>query len=997
MNNKYWKICTCNTRGINNQDKQDDIIEWHTNQQRTITSITETRTNTITNRYLKNHYKEVTIYATTDPNDINGSGTAIIINKELNAHVQEIRDLPGRAIILILKFKKKINIAITSIYNKANKDRIISRQIIDHLKKLDHIEHQIIMGDLNENQTKKGPITKYLANKDLINTAKLQDKDTHITWQSGNKTSTIDYIWMSHSLASKVTQFAIQNPEEWFNTDHQALEATIDIKDLEYNQHKPRKKYRKIFNIRNTDSKNWKKWKESLLWALKNNTKNNSHNRDLNKQWSQIRNAVVKADKKHFGLKKIPKEQTAHSRRECEEYKAKKILSKIIREQNHLTTAGLINRLGKTHSLEANQLLQASTTDKIPLAKTIRKAIRKARLVEAAIHRTRAIEQAIQERANAFNNNKRRTINATMERSQNNIEIDHIITNNEISTEATEVKALVDATMNQWTRKRITTIPEQETWHTQYQPIPANYFQDLMDPTTDEEFDEAVKSLPINKSPGPARIPNEMWKKAPALLRNELKALIDNCIIQHNIPTEWTQAIVILIPKKETWGGNLQNTRPITLIETGRKLLTRILTNRISKTCTKYNILKGDNFSVLKDTSTAIPIQIINFAIEHATTNKKTLWLVTQDMKKAYDSVGTSQLTAAMKRINIHSGYIDLINNIQKGRHNTVQTFFGQTDGYQVQDGLDQGEVNAPIHWRIFYDPLLTAIKRRSKRLGYPIKTKWENHPSTNKDQTIISHISSCAFVDDTIWCSSSRTKMQQILDLASEFYRINDIEINTDKSAIIVINPKTKPKPVTIQGRPVIPLRDGESTRYLGIYLSTEGINKPTIKKVEEELIYITNKIKTKAITDKQAHYLIHNVLFPIIEYRTQASYLTQEKCEEWDRHIRGAFKRKARLPSNIPTNALQHPHLYNIKKINTLQAESKITNITIKLNTTGTPKQLLIQQILECQLAEWLPDNPLSSPRTTLAKRNPQLIAGISHLLNNLGLRIDIPDYPL
>ena len=146
-----------------------------------------------------------------------------------------------------------------------------------------------------------------------------------------------------------------------------------------------------------------------------------------------------------------------------------------------------------------------------------------------------------------------------------------------------------------------------------------------MDPTTEEEFDEALKSLPINKSPGPSRIPNEMWKKAPALLRKELKALIDNCIAQHNIPTEWTQATVILIPKKETWSGNLYNTRPITLIETGRKLLTRILTNRISKTCTKHNILKSDNFSVLKDTSIAIPIQIINFAIEHATTNKKTL------------------------------------------------------------------------------------------------------------------------------------------------------------------------------------------------------------------------------------------------------------------------------------------------------------------------------------------------------------------------------------
>src|SRR5436305_12395872 len=94
-------------------------------------------------------------------------------------------------------------------------------------------------------------------------------------------------------------------------------------------------------------------------------------------------------------------------------------------------------------------------------------------------------------------------------------------------------------------------------------------------------------------------------------------------------------------------------------------------------------------------------------------------------MKKAYDSVSTSQLVRSLEHINMHPKYIQLIKNIQIGRHNTVNTFFGQTEGYTVHDGLDQGEVNAPIHWQIFYDPLLAEIKRRSKKLGYTIKTKW--------------------------------------------------------------------------------------------------------------------------------------------------------------------------------------------------------------------------------------------------------------------------------
>jgi hypothetical protein len=165
-----------------------------------------------------------------------------------------------------------------------------------------------------------------------------------------------------------------------------------------------------------------------------------------------------------------------------------------------------------------------------------------------------------------------------------------------------------------------------------------------MDLITSKEFDKAIQILLTNKSPGPSKIPNEMWKKAPSLIKKMLHNLLNECIDQQDTPTDWKRSTIILIPKKETWGGNLKNTRPITLIETGRKLLTRILTSRISKTCSEYDILKGDNFSVLKNMSISAPIQIINFAIEHATKNKKELWLVMQDMKKAYNLVGTNQL-----------------------------------------------------------------------------------------------------------------------------------------------------------------------------------------------------------------------------------------------------------------------------------------------------------------------------------------------------------------
>src|SRR4051812_40955603 len=108
--------------------------------------------NTTTNKFLKNQYKEVLIYIITNSNNTNRLGTTIILNKNLSLYIYKIIELPECAIIIILKFKNRIEITATSIYNKFNKDKRISREIIDYLKKYSYIKYQIIMGNLNENQ-----------------------------------------------------------------------------------------------------------------------------------------------------------------------------------------------------------------------------------------------------------------------------------------------------------------------------------------------------------------------------------------------------------------------------------------------------------------------------------------------------------------------------------------------------------------------------------------------------------------------------------------------------------------------------------------------------------------------------------------------------------------------------------------------------------------------------------------------------------------------------
>ena len=87
----------------------------------------------------------------------------------------------------------------------------------------------------------------------------------------------------------------------------------------------------------------------------------------------------------------------------------------------------------------------------------------------------------------------------------------------------------------------------------------------------------------------------------------------------------------------------------------------------------------------------------LNNFIEDATCNGKELWLLSQDMSKAYDSVNLELFTKALHRINMPYQLIQILTNLLTNRANQVITNFELTASYQVQDRIDQGEMIIPL------------------------------------------------------------------------------------------------------------------------------------------------------------------------------------------------------------------------------------------------------------------------------------------------------------
>ena len=64
-------------------------------------------------------------------------------------------------------------------------------------------------------------------------------------------------------------------------------------------------------------------------------------------------------------------------------------------------------------------------------------------------------------------------------------------------------------------------------------------------------------------------------------------------------------------------------------------------------------ILKGPNYAGLPVNSTKQPIHILNMVMEEAQEKNKEVWILLQDMKKAFDSVPLESLEWALKRVKI--------------------------------------------------------------------------------------------------------------------------------------------------------------------------------------------------------------------------------------------------------------------------------------------------------------------------------------------------------
>ena len=198
-----------------------------------------------------------------------------------------------------------------------------------------------------------------------------------------------------------------------------------------------------------------------------------------------------------------------------------------------------------------------------------------------------------------------------------------------------------------------------------YLPSDSNFFSDiselapstsltLMYPISIKELNDTVKILPNNKSPGPDGIPYELYKNNPATLP-ALRAVLNAVLDSGNVLPGAADSYVVLLFKKGE-RSNLANWRPIALINTDTKILTRILATRLNTYLTK--VLNQSQFGFTPGRSIHQNINLTTNIIYSKDTAGALFFL---DQEKAYDRVNWGYLAEALRFLKIDEKFISWI------------------------------------------------------------------------------------------------------------------------------------------------------------------------------------------------------------------------------------------------------------------------------------------------------------------------------------------------
>lgn len=295
----------------------------------------------------------------------------------------------------------------------------------------------------------------------------------------------------------------------------------------------------------------------------------------------------------------------------------------------------------------------------------------------------------------------------------------------------------------------------------------------LNDPFIEWEVRKAITKLKTGKSPGPDGLVAEFFKCSLNLIVPILTPLFNAIFNSGDFPSKWAQSIICPIHKKGSQD-DPDNFRGISLINIISKIFTSVLTERLSNWCEDENVIDEAQAGFRRGYSAIDNIFILqSLAQKYLSKPGGRFYCLYVDFSKAFDRIEHQKLFHSLASKGIHGKFLDILRSMYGRLSACVKTEDGLTSYFPCHVGTRQGCVSSPLIFTLFINDLVTLLKENCR-----------NGIFITED---VPEVLCLLFADDIANCAESATALQQQLNLIDTFCRTTGMQLNLNKTKIIV------------------------------------------------------------------------------------------------------------------------------------------------------------------------------------------------------------------
>jgi hypothetical protein len=238
---------------------------------------------------------------------------------------------------------------------------------------------------------------------------------------------------------------------------------------------------------------------------------------------------------------------------------------------------------------------------------------------------------------------------------------------------------------------------------------------------TMEEIGKALKQLENGKSPGSDGFTTDFYKFFWPNIKNIVLENFSYAKQTGKLSIDQRRGIINLIPKKDKDPRFLKNWRPISLLNTDYKIITKALANIIKKVLP--TIINPDQVAYLKKRFIGQNIRTIFDMLGYTKLMDKKGIIAFLDFEKAFDTIQWSIIYDALKQFNIGPNFIGWVHTIYNGSEACVTNNGFSSQFFELERGVRQGCPLSPYLFIMVVELLANKIRKTESIKGIKIGT----------------------------------------------------------------------------------------------------------------------------------------------------------------------------------------------------------------------------------------------------------------------------------